>query len=91
MDIANAPPAVVANDVPAAIESVELESGEEGTIWFVFVHGKRVATPNAPKLSDARSRRGLCRWVERRWWFEAQAVTAERVRCSAWLGVAVIC
>ena len=47
------------------------------------------ATPNDPKLSDRRSGRGTCRWVARRWWSAAGAVTAEPVRCSAWLGVAV--
>jgi len=41
--------------------------------------------PNDPKLSDARSWRGGCAVGERRR-LEAAAVTAERVRCSAWLG-----
>ena len=54
-----------------------------------FVHSVREEGPNDPKLSDRRSGRGTCRWVERRWWSAAGAVTAEPVRCSAWLGVAV--
>ena len=33
-----------------------------------------------PKLSDRRSGRGTCRWVERRRWSAAGAVTAEPVR-----------
>ena len=41
---------------------------------------------NDPKLSDRRSGRGTCRWVERRRWSAAGAVTAEPVRCSAWFG-----
>jgi hypothetical protein len=49
------------------------------------IQGK-LGTPNDLKLSDTRSRHGLCRWAEK-WWVEAQTVTAERVRCSAWLGV----
>jgi len=52
--------------------------------WF---HGTRAQSPNDPKLSDRRSWRGLCvvgacLLVG----MEAQAVTAEPVRCSAWLG-----
>ena len=46
--------------------------------------------PNDPKLSDRRSGRGTCRWVERWRWSAAGAVTAEPVRCSAWLAVADI-
>ena len=43
---------------------------------------------NDPKLSDTRGWRGPC-VVGERWRQEAGAVTAARVRCSAWLGVAV--
>jgi hypothetical protein len=45
-------------------------------------------SPNDPKLSDTRSRRGPCRLGAKVvGWCEAWAVTAERVRCSAlWLG-----
>src|SRR3954469_19753502 len=49
-------------------------------------HETRNKSPNDPKLSDRRSGRGTCRWVEKRWWSAAGAVTAEPVRCSAWLG-----
>ena len=45
------------------------------------------ATANDPKLSDSRSWRAGC-MVGERWRQEAASVTAERVRCSAWLGVA---
>ena len=46
-------------------------------------------TPNDPKLSDRRSWRGLCAvGVALLVGMEAQAVTAEPVRWSAWLGVA---
>jgi hypothetical protein len=55
------------------------------------VHGKRVATPNDPKLSDGGAWRSLCRWAERRRRSVAQAVTRGAVRCSAWLGVAAFC
>ena len=51
----------------------------------IFIHRIRAEAPNDPKLSDRRSGRGTCRWVER-WWSAAGAVTAEPVRCSAWLG-----
>ena len=43
-------------------------------------------SPNDPKLSDRRSGRGTCRWVERWGWSAAGAVTSEPVRCSAWFG-----
>ena len=59
---------------------------------YLFPNFERVATPNDPKLSDRGARRGLCAgeggWGRRRW--EAQAVTCGAVRCSAWLGVAVV-
>ena len=42
-------------------------------------------TPNEPKLSDRRSGRGTC-MVGGKAVVEAGAVTAEPVRCSAWLG-----
>ena len=45
--------------------------------------------PNDPKLSDSRSWRAGC-MVGETWRREAASVTAERVRCSAWLGVAVL-
>ena len=45
-----------------------------------------MTTPNDPKLSDSRSWRAGCMAGER-WRQEAASVTAERVRCSAWLGV----
>ena len=48
-----------------------------------------VATPNDPKLSDGGGWRAGCGVGERRRQ-EAAGVTAARVRCSAWLGVAVI-
>ena len=43
-------------------------------------------SPNDPKLSDRRSGRGTC-MVGGKVVVEAGAVTAEPVRCSAWLGV----
>ena len=49
----------------------------------------RVATPNDPKLSDRGVRRGTC-MVGGKAAAEAAGVTAAPVRCSAWLGVAVI-
>jgi len=49
----------------------------------------RVATPNDPKLSDRRSRRGPCGNAAGAKAVGAWAVTAQPVRCSAWLGVAV--
>src|ERR1700761_4630881 len=52
-----------------------------GNVGFHFQDTR--ATPNAPKLSDTPERRGLCDWVERWGWWEAQAVTRRRVRCSA--------
>ena len=49
----------------------------------------RVATPNDPKLSDGGGWRAGCTVGARRR-PEAASVTAGAVRCSAWLGVAVI-
>ena len=49
----------------------------------------RVATPNDPKLSDGRGWRDRCT-VGGKAAAEAAGVTAAPVRCSAWLGVAVI-
>jgi len=46
-------------------------------------------TPNDPKLSDSGVRRGTC-MVGGKAAVEAGAVTHGAVRCSAWLGVAVI-
>ena len=54
-----------------------------------MIHGRRVATPNDPKLSDGRGWRGPC-MAGGKAAAEAGAVTAALVRCSAWLGVAVI-
>lgn len=54
-----------------------------------IVHRMRGETPNDAKLSDGGAWSSLCRWVARRWWFGAQAVMAECVRCRAWLGMAV--
>jgi hypothetical protein len=54
-----------------------------GVYEMRLTHGRRAAAPNAQKLSDVRSRRAGCRKVRG---FEAASVTAERVRCSAWLG-----
>ena len=48
-----------------------------------------VATPNDPKLSDGGGWRGPC-MAGGKAAAEARAVTAVAVRCSAWLGVAVI-
>jgi hypothetical protein len=59
---------------------------ERRTVRELAVHG----SPIDPKLSDGGGWRGLCRRVERWRWSAAQAVTAVAVRCSAWLGVAVI-
>ena len=53
------------------------------------VHGRREATANDPKLSDRGVRRGTCT-VGGKAAVEAGAVTHGVVRCSAWLGVAVI-
>ena len=50
---------------------------------------KNVATPNDPKLSDRRGWRDRC-VVGGKAVAEAAGVTAAPVRCSAWLGVAVI-
>ena len=46
-------------------------------------------TPNDPKLSDGGGWRGPC-MAGGKAAAEARAVTAVAVRCSAWLGVAVI-
>ena len=46
-------------------------------------------SPNDPKLSDRGARRGTC-MVGGKAAVEAGAVTCGAVRCSAWLGVAVI-
>ncbi len=48
----------------------------------------RVKTPNDRKLSDTPERRGTCE-VGGKAVVEAGAVTRRRVRCSAWLGVAI--
>jgi hypothetical protein len=53
------------------------------------VHGRNVATPNDPKLSDRGARRGGCT-VGGKAVAEAAAVTCGAVRCSAWLAVAVV-
>jgi len=45
--------------------------------------------PNDPKLSDCGGWRAGCTVAARRR-LEAASVTAGAVRCSAWLGVAVI-
>ena len=55
-----------------------------------FIHGMTRATPNDPKLSDGGGWRGPC-MAGGKAAAEARAVTAGAVRCSAWLGVAVIC
>ena len=60
-----------------------------GWLFMGFVHGMRVATPNDPKLSDSGVRRGTCT-VGGKAAVVAGAVTHGAVRCSAWLGVAVI-
>ena len=61
----------------------------EGVAGGVMVES--VKPPNDPKLSDGGGWRSPCAgaggWGRRRW--EAWAVTAGAVRCSAWLGVAV--
>ena len=53
------------------------------------VLGTNAVTPNDPKLSDGGVRRGTC-MVGGKAAAEAGAVTHGAVRCSAWLGVAVI-
>ena len=55
----------------------------------MIVHGRCAESPNDPKLSDGRGWRDRCGVGERRRQ-EAAGVTAAPVRCSAWLGVAVI-
>src|SRR5438477_736206 len=54
------------------------------SIKIVFT-GKRVVTPNDPKLSDRGVRRGTC-MAGGKAAAEAGAVTHGAVRCSAWLG-----
>ena len=56
--------------------------------WFVDFR-ESAESPNDPKLSDGRGWRDRCVAGER-WRQEAAGVTAAPVRCSAWLGVAVI-
>ena len=53
------------------------------------LQGVRVEWPNDPKLSESGVRRGTC-MVGGKAAVEAGAVTHGAVRCSAWLGVAVI-
>ena len=54
-----------------------------------MIHGTGERKPNDPKLSDRGARRGTCT-VGGKEVAEAGAVTCGAVRCSAWLGVAVI-
>ena len=54
-----------------------------------YFHETGEMTPNDPKLSEPRGWRDRCAVGARRR-PEAAGVTAARVRCSAWLGVAVI-
>jgi hypothetical protein len=65
------------------------EKAEAKEKRYKVFHAMCAKSPNDPKLSDRRSGRGTCRWAERWWWSAAGAVTAEPVRCSAWLAVAV--
>jgi hypothetical protein len=58
-------------------------------LWRDVFH-TRSKWPNDPKLSDRGVRRGTC-MVGGKAAAEAGAVTHGAVRCSAWLGVAVIC
>ena len=58
------------------------------TVLNGFIGGTR-GTPNDPKLSDRPERRGTC-MVGGKVVVEAGVVTRRRIRCSAWLGVAVI-
>ena len=58
-----------------------------GLLWAIWM--MRAKRPNDPKLSDSPGWRDRCAVGERRRQ-EAAGVTAGRVRCSAWLGVAVI-
>ena len=55
----------------------------------MVIYSRGAATPNDPKLSDGRGWRGPC-MAGGKAAAEARAVTAAPVRCSAWLGVAVI-
>ena len=52
-------------------------------------HGRCAESPNDPKLSDRGVRRGTC-MAGGKAAAEAGAVTHGAVRCSAWLGVAVV-
>jgi hypothetical protein len=61
---------------------------EARKVILKLIETERGHSPNDPKLSDRRSGRGTCRWVERWRWSAAGAVTAEPVRCSAWLNEA---
>ena len=54
-----------------------------------MIHSTGERKPNDPKLSDSGVRRGTCT-VGGKAAAEAGAVTHGAVRCSAWLGVAVI-
>ena len=54
-----------------------------------MVYAALVVTPNDPKLSDGGGWRGPC-MAGGKAAAEARGVTAVAVRCSAWLGVAVI-
>ena len=64
------------------------EKSEKGECEECSSNGTR-ATPNDPKLSDGRGWRGPC-MAGGKAAAEAASVTAGAVRCSAWLGVAVI-
>ena len=72
-------------------------------IGLLSIQGRRVMTPNDPKLSDGGAWRGSCeggaqkeaadvgqRWLGRETPGQEIAATVTRgaVRCSAWLGVA---
>ena len=54
-----------------------------------MIHGTGKRKPNDLKLSDSGVRRGTC-MVGGKAAAEAGAVTHGAVRCSAWLGVAVV-
>ena len=66
-----------------------LGRGVVGWLVIAFFHGRDAESPNDPKLSDRGVRRGTCT-VGGKAAAEAGAVTHGAVRCSAWLGVAVI-
>ena len=57
--------------------------------WNSVIHSTGEQTPNDPKLSDGGGWRAGC-MVGGKAAVEAASVTAGAVRCSAWLGVAVI-